>query len=260
VIWFASLCHQFQSNTPTCPAFAIATTGGIRFFVCASGASAFFPQPSHVLLSPHASQTSNKEKKAMAPKKATSSVTVASAADFFTRGKKPTTIERVIAPKKTTTLSRTPSPASLPPSKSRQLQQQLHQQKLQHVQEQKKLHVAIAPTVIVIEDDDDDDRAGLGKHTDTPITKTPPYAIVNKKAHKDVDEDDETAWTEHDLGSLDDILWDDLDRLPLTEIKAASSPLPKPTLYPRVTPAKRSYSHLESTSVAIKRGSMLPHN
>ncbi|KAG0069567.1 hypothetical protein BGZ89_002574 [Linnemannia elongata] len=176
----------------------------------------------------------------MAPKKTTSFVATtspASAADFFTRGKKPTTIGRVITAKKTmdaTLFKRTPEP------KSTSTNNKLNTQRQQGKQDQNKFQ-----DIIVISDSEVDEKA-------------------NSVSHDEADNDDDAAWGfGEDLGPLDDLLSDDTiepqepQNKPMPQIKlkkAVAKPLVAPVM-PSLSSAKRSRSHLESTpSVNIQHG------
>ncbi|KAF9150585.1 hypothetical protein BG015_007624 [Linnemannia schmuckeri] len=178
----------------------------------------------------------------MAPRKLTSPVTAASpasAADFFTRGKKPTTTDRVIAVKKTTA---TTLYKHIPASNNNKFKTQ----KQQEGQDQNKLQDSTSRTVIVISDSEDDDKAD------------------NISRDEAGDDGDDAAWGfGDDLGPLDDFLSDDAlgpqqsQSKPLRHIKlkeAVAEPLIAPVM-PRVWSDKRPHSCLQSTpSVDIRHG------
>ncbi|KAF9549751.1 hypothetical protein EC957_002816 [Mortierella hygrophila] len=152
----------------------------------------------------------------MAPKKPTSSVTAAaspaSAADFFTRGKKPTTTDRVINVKKTTTTAVFKhTPAFKSSSANNKPRTQSQQIKL----DQNKPH-----DIIVISDSEDDEKAN---------------GISRDEVNND---DDDAAWGfGEDLGPLDDFFFDDAiepqepKNKPLPQIK-----LKKAIAEPLITP------------------------
>lgn len=179
----------------------------------------------------------------MAPKKLTSSVAAASpasAADFFTRGKKPTTTDRVITAKKTTAstlFKHTPAP------QSKSTNNQAKTQKQQGKHDQNKLH-----DTIVISDSEGDEKE-------------------NSISRDVADSDDDAAWGfGEDLGPLDDFLSDDAiepqepqdKSLPqIKPKKAIAIPLIAPVMSSLLS-AKRSRSNIESTlSGDIRHGSTI---
>ncbi|KAF9101874.1 hypothetical protein BGX29_005169 [Mortierella sp. GBA35] len=166
----------------------------------------------------------------MAPKKTTQSVAVApkasSAADFFTRGKKPTTTDRVIANKQPL-LKSTPAQAPNP-------QQQLQQQDTTR-------------TVIVIEDSDDEDE------DEDETDKTSAIS-----ARRDNDDND---WQGLDFVPLDDMFSDDNVKNNSNSIglqpvlkTAAQTIMPLPRLVSKSSSANRSYSQPGVTPIDIKKG------
>ncbi|KAF8946638.1 hypothetical protein BGZ47_011781 [Haplosporangium gracile] len=178
----------------------------------------------------------------MAPRKLASPVTAAnpaSAADFFTRGKKPTTTDRVIAVKKTTTTTlfkHTPAPSN----------NKVKTQKQQEGQNQNKLQDTTSRTVIVISDSEDDDKAD---------------DISRDEAGGN---GDDAAWGfGDDLGPLDDFFSDDAFESQQRQSKLLPHIKPKKDVaeflitpvMPRASSAKRTHSHLQSTpSVNIQLG------
>ncbi|KAF9907592.1 hypothetical protein EC991_010804 [Linnemannia zychae] len=137
----------------------------------------------------------------MAPKKALSPAKAApSAAEYFTRGKKPTTTDRVIATKKTVTT--TPSPASSCNNNSNKNNNKLTtEQKRQALKRQRRRKSQDA--VVVTPDYDEE------KEIDKENSSTTATTAVNY-AHVDVNNDgiDATSIGE-DFGPLDDYRFDD---------------------------------------------------